>query len=79
MAFKFSNSTFILFIIGEHPAAIQRGKSSIPGCCEVLWWLAGGVTLTQNNSNRLLIFVLTVMMVVLTQSFLPYPASAVPR
>ncbi|XP_051155084.1 cell adhesion molecule DSCAML1-like [Leptopilina boulardi] len=74
-----SASVMLHVLNGEHPAAIQRGKSSIPGCCEVLWWLAGGVTLSQNNSNRLLIFVLTAMMVVLTQSFLPYPASAVPR
>lgn len=74
-----SASVMLHVLNGEHPAAIQRGKSSIPGCCEVLWWLAGGVTLSQNNSNRLLIFVLTAMMVVFTQSFLPYPASAVPR
>ncbi|KAJ8672642.1 hypothetical protein QAD02_003901 [Eretmocerus hayati] len=47
-----STSIQLHVLNGEHPAAIQRGISSVPGCCRLLCWLAGALSLSASESER---------------------------
>ncbi|XP_058804286.1 hemicentin-2-like [Phymastichus coffea] len=60
---------------GEYPAAIQRGISSMPGCCRFLCWFAGALSLTAATSEydrgRVCGLLLVGLAVAATQSYLP--------
>ncbi|XP_014239112.1 Down syndrome cell adhesion molecule-like [Trichogramma pretiosum] len=58
---------------GEHPAAIQRGVSSVPGCCRLFCWLASALSLSASESERVRIcgLILLGLAVATTQTYLP--------
>ncbi|XP_014209054.1 Down syndrome cell adhesion molecule homolog [Copidosoma floridanum] len=68
-----STSVQLHVLNGEHPAAIQRGISSVPGCCRFLCWFAGALSLTASESERgrLCGLLLVGFAVAVTQTYLP--------